>query len=237
MLNFTGKNILIVGASSGIGEELANLLIASGANVYSVSRKNPNIAGVVHETLDVTNFDKTALNQLPDTLHGLAYCPGSITLKPFVRLKEDDFLSDFEINVLGAVRVIQAVLPKLKKAKGSQVVLFSTVATAVGMNFHASIAAAKGAVEGLAKSLAAEFAINKITVNAIAPSLTDTPLAASLLATDERRANSAKRHPLGRVGVAHDVASLAAYLLSGSAGWISGQTIGVDGGMSTIRNL
>jgi len=235
MTDFTGKNIVVVGASSGIGKALATNLSQAGANVYSFSRTTPDIPNITHISLDITQFDKEKLADLPAEIHGLAYCPGTINLKPFPRLSEEIFQQDFEINVLGAVRVVQALLPKLKKAKGSQIVFFSTVATAVGMGFHASIATAKGAIEGLTKSLAAEFAKNKICVNAIAPSLTETPLASSLLSTDERKENSSKRHPLGRYGQPNDVASLAAYLLSTEASWISGQIIGVDGGMAALK--
>lgn len=231
------KNYLIVGASSGIGEAIALLLKQRGANVITAARRTTDHIGHQAIRLDVMTMTGEELKTLPDTLHGLVYCPGSISLKPFNRLKTEDFLTDFQINVLGAVKVIQSVLPQLKKADGSAIVLFSTVAVSNGMSFHASIAAAKGALEGLGRSLAAELAPSKIRVNMIAPSLTDTPLASQLLSSPEKRETSAKRHPLGRFGTAQDIAHLAAFLLSDEASWITGQTIGVDGGLSVIKNL
>lgn len=236
MLDFKGKNILIIGASSGIGYELTKTLLENGANVISASRTAPEGLAVQHFSFDVLTSDGSELASITH-LDGLAYCVGSINLKPFNRLSQDDFLKDYQLNVLGAVKVIQNVLNALKKSETSSIVLFSTVAVAVGMNFHASIAAAKGAVEGLAKSLAAEFAVNKIRVNVIAPSLTDTPLAKNLLSTPEKKEASAKRHPLNRVGTATDMASAATFLLSSEASWISGQVIGIDGGMSKLKPL
>jgi NAD(P)-dependent dehydrogenase (short-subunit alcohol dehydrogenase family) len=175
-------------------------------------------------------------DQLPDALEGLVYCPGSIRLQPFHRLRDEDFSADFELNLLGAVRVLRAALPCLKAVERGSVVLFSTVAVATGMPMHASIAAAKGAVEGLTRSLAAELA-PAIRVNAIAPSLTDTPLAAGLLRTERQRAAAAERHPLGRIGQPSDLAAAARFLLSDEAGWVTGQVLHVDGGMGRLRRF
>jgi 3-oxoacyl-[acyl-carrier protein] reductase len=231
-----GKNILIVGASSGIGLALAESLTQKGASVYTASRTEGG-PSVFHINFDAQTTDYQAFAQLPDAIHGVVYCPGTINLKPFGRISTDDFLKDFQINVLGAVGVLQAVMPKLKRAEGASVVLFSTVAVQTGMGFHASIAASKGAIEGLTRSLAAEFAMQKIRVNAIAPSLTDTPLAKQLLASDEKKEASNRRHPIGRYGTAQDVANAAMFLLGDESSWVTGQILGIDGGMGSIKMI
>lgn len=231
------KNILIIGASSGIGEATAHVLINKGFTVFSASRTTPSIAGIKHVTWDALNPDNTVFNELPDVLDGLIYCPGTINLKPFQRLSQDDFKNDFQVNVLGAVSVIQAALPKLKKSSSASIILYSTVAVKIGMGFHASVASAKGAIEGLTRSLAAEFASNKIRVNCIAPSLTATPLAKNLLSSEEKVEASNKRHPIGRFGHAQDIANISTFLVSEEASWITGQILNVDGGMSAIKMI
>jgi NAD(P)-dependent dehydrogenase (short-subunit alcohol dehydrogenase family) len=231
------KNIVIVGASSGIGLETAKSLLAKGYNVFSASRTQPDLAEITHLTWDAQNPDSTVFATLPEEIHGIIYCPGTINLKPFHRLSLEDFKNDFQINVLGAVSVIQAVLPKLKKSDGASIILFSTVAAKLGMGFHASIAASKGAVEGLTLSLAAELSANKIRVNCIAPSLTDTPLAKNLLSSEEKKEASNKRHPIGRFGTSADIANITTFLISDEASWITGQILGVDGGMGSIKMM
>jgi 3-oxoacyl-[acyl-carrier protein] reductase len=238
-MSFTGKNILIVGASSGIGLATAQLLSASGAKLFTASRHlSPELAdlGTTHFTYDATQPVGTTFDALPEVLHGLVYCPGSIKLRPFERVPTEDFRSDFELNVLGAVHALQATIKRLKKAEGgASVVLFSTVAAAVGMSFHTSIATAKAAVEGLTRALAAEYAASGLRVNCLAPSLTDTPLAAALLNTPEKAEAGAKRHPLQRVGRASDLADMAAFLLSDQATFITGQVLAIDGGMGKLK--
>ena len=228
------KNYLIVGGSYGIGLEVVKTLAEQNANVYVLARTNENlpISSNIHfQEYDVLSDDKI---ELPDSLHGVVYCPGSINLKPFRSLKPDAFRADFEINVIGAVKVLQATQRLLQKTENSSVVLFSTVAVSQGMPYHASVAASKGAVEGLTKTLAAEWA-PKVRVNGVAPSLTDTPLAARLLSSDERREASAQRHPLKRVGTASDISESVCFLLSEKSGWMTGQILGVDGGISALK--
>lgn len=233
------KEFVVIGGSSGIGLDIVRLLTQSNQRVTVISRSIPAInelKAVRHVSLDITR-DELGASLLPDRIQGLVYCPGSIHLRPFHRLKAEDFLSDLEINLLGAVKAIQACLPGLKKADApASIVLFSTVAVKTGMPFHASIASAKGAIEGLTRSLAAEFA-PRIRVNAIAPSLTDTSLAKALLSDDGKRAAAAERHPLKRVGTPADIAAAAKFLLDDSASWITGQIIAVDGGMGAIRTF
>jgi len=232
-------NYLIVGGTSGIGLELTTELLNQGHTVYVVARTNRNLPS--SENLIFIEGDAStkefALAGLPDVLHGVAYCPGSINLKPFNRFTDDDFLAEYNLNVLGAVRTLRQAVNALKAAQGASVVLFSTVAAQTGMPFHASIASAKAAVEGLARSLAAEYAAANIRFNCIAPSLTDTPLAEKLLSTPEKREASAKRHPLNKVGTPADMAQAALYLLSPQSGWVTGQTLAVDGGMAKLRLL
>ena len=233
------KNIFVVGGSSGIGLELVKILSDDRHEIYVGSRsadKLVEIPGVHHIPMDVA-AEKLDLEALPETLQGLVYCPGTIVLKPFQRLTIDDFKEDLNINLLGAVKVIQGSIKQLKKSKtGASIVLFSTVAVKTGMAFHASVASAKAAVEGLTRSLAAEFA-PRIRVNAIAPSLTDTPLAKDLLASEEKRKASADRHPLKRIGTPQEIARSAAQLLSNDGAWMTGQVLAVDGGMSALRTF
>ncbi len=231
------QNIFIVGGSSGIGLEVVKSLSGDQYEIYVGSRTNkdlPETADIHHFKLDV-RAEALELSALPETLQGLVYCPGTIVLKPFQRLTIDDFVEDFNVNLLGAVKVIQGCLSRLRKSPaGASIILFSTVAVKTGMAFHASVASAKGAIEGLTRSLAAEFA-PRIRVNAIAPSLTETPLAQNLLSSEEKRQVSAERHPLKRIGSPQDIARLAAHLLSDAGSWITGQIIHVDGGMGALR--
>lgn len=233
------KNYLIIGASTGIGLRLAQLLTVYGAQVYTASRHMSDAlkaTGAHYTPWEAGQTAHAIVDSLPSHLDGVVYCPGTINLKPFGRLSQDDFLKDLQINVLGAIQVLQAIHPKLKAApSGASVVLFSTVAVGQGMPFHASVATAKGAIEGLMRSLAAEWASQKIRVNAIAPALTDTPLAGNLLSTPEKQEASHKRHPIGRYGTADDIAQAASWLLAPEGSWVTGQVIPVDGGLSRLR--
>jgi NAD(P)-dependent dehydrogenase (short-subunit alcohol dehydrogenase family) len=237
------RKVLVVGGSSGIGLRLSKELHAEGAELTVWSRhSNGDLekSGITHQAVDVSVSLEKNPPSVPELLHGLVYCPGTIRLAPVQRLSEEDFIEDFNINVLGAVRVIKACLQPLGRAGregDASIVMFSTVASQIGMSFHASIAAAKSAVQGLAKSLAAELAPKKIRVNVVAPSLTDTPLAGFLLDTDDKRSRSDKRHPLGRIGTPADIAHAAFFLLSPESGWMTGQVLAVDGGMSSVKPL
>ena len=229
------KSYAIIGGNSGIGLATVHRLLAAGHHVFAAARNAGPLADL---GVSVQPFDALAPTPLvwPEKLDGLVYCPGTIALKPFHRLTEEDFLREYRVNVLGAIAALQSALPALKASGNASVVLFSTVAVAQGMPMHASIAAAKGAVEALAKSLAAEWA-PIIRVNVIAPSLTDTPLAGALLNSDLKKEAAAKRHPLQQVGRSEDMASLVAHLLSGHARFMTGQILHVDGGLSSVRTF
>jgi NAD(P)-dependent dehydrogenase (short-subunit alcohol dehydrogenase family) len=227
------KNILLIGGSYGIGLAIAQEL-QNDNNIFVASRSNENLVGlnVTHIPFDAS-IDALDTSKLPAVIDGLVYCPGSINLRPFRGLKPEAFEADLQINFISLVKVIQAILPNLTASEQSSIVLFSSVAASMGMPFHTSVAAAKGAIEGFAKALAAEYA-PKIRVNVIAPSLTDTPLADKFLNNETKQEKSAERHPLKRFGKPEDSAQMASFLLSYKSSWISGQIFHVDGGMSTL---
>jgi len=229
------KNYLIIGASSGIGKNLAELLYKEGQKVFGTYHTKPSEdkEGISFHPLNVLD-EQADLTFLPEQLDGLVYCPGSIQLRPFHRIKAQSFMDDYQLQVVGAVKVIQAALPALQAAESASIVLFSTVAVQSGFQFHSQVSASKGAIEGLTRALAAELAPG-IRVNAIAPSLTDTPLTSSLLNSDTKRQSNADRHPLKRIGSPGDMSLMAQFLLSQQSGWITGQVLHVDGGMSTLR--
>ena len=224
----SASNILIVGASSAIGLNLAERLESRGAELVRWSRQDGYDARV-----DVLGDEE--LPEVPERLDGLVYLPGSITLAPFPRLSMETFREDWEINVGGFVRVLHHTIGSLQKAETASVVAVSTVAAGYGLGFHASIAAAKGGVEGIVRSLAAEYAPRGVRFNAVAPSLTDTPLAAKLTDSDDKRKRMDDRHPLGRIGQPADVARAIEFLVTDDADWVTGQVLGVDGGYGALH--
>lgn len=228
------KNILIIGGSKGIGLETVNLL-EDKHNLYVTSRSGDNLEGkdITHFTFDVLEDDISDLD-LPDKIDGLVFCPGNINLKPFKMLRPSTYEEDMNLNFMSLVKVTHGLLDKLKASDQASIVYYSTVAVQTGMPFHSSIAAAKGAIEGFARSLAAEYAPS-FRVNVIAPSLTDTSLASKLLSNDKKKEKMDERHPLKRVGTPHDIASMTAFLLSEDSSWMTGQILGIDGGMSSLN--
>ncbi|MFZ0596752.1 MAG: SDR family oxidoreductase [Flavobacterium sp.] len=225
------RNILIIGGSKGIGNAVVLQQLETNI-VYNISRTAPEIShnNLNHFSLDVLK------DELPEieNIDVLIYCPGSINLKPISGLSVDDFRNDFEINVIGAVKAIQKYLPVLKRGNKPSIVLFSTVAVKLGMPFHASIATAKAGVEGLTKSLGAELA-STIRVNAIAPTITETSLSASILRNDRMKENMVERHPMKSYLKADEVANMVDFLISEKANSISGQIFEMDYGLVTFK--
>lgn len=234
------ERIVVAGATGGIGAALARRLAARGAEPFLLARDPARLAALGTElgapwcAADVTDGAalKAALAEAGTPLRGLAFCIGSIVLKPAGRLTEADFLNAFRLNTLAAAMAVQAAMPALAAGQGS-VVLFSSVAARKGFANHAAISAAKAAVEGLTVALAAELA-PQVRVNCIAPSLTKTQLAEPLTRSPQMAEAIARQHPIPRLGEAEDAAALADFLLSDAAGWITGQVIGVDGGRGAV---
>jgi len=226
------KNILLIGGSYGIGLEMAKKL-STEHHVHIASRSNENLSDldVTHIPFDVLS-DDISEKEIPEKLDGFVYCPGSINLKPFKTMGVDTIQNDMEINFIALAKTVKSIINRMNE--GSSMVFFSTVAVGTGMPFHTSVSAAKGAIEGFARALAAEYA-PKIRVNVIAPSLVDTPLSERLLSNDKKKETMSERHPMKRVGVPKDIANMALFLLDSDNSWITGQVIGVDGGMSSLN--
>jgi NAD(P)-dependent dehydrogenase (short-subunit alcohol dehydrogenase family) len=224
------KTILLIGASSAIAKQTAKQLEAKGTRIISISRTSPDAP--FNQYHEVENYQQYPV--LEGAIDGLVFFPGSIQLKPFKSLKSNDFLADYEFQVVNAIKAVQHYLPNLLMSEQASVVFFSTVAVQTGMPFHALVSASKGAIEGLTRALAAEFA-PKIRVNCIAPSLTNTPMASRLLNSEEKMTASANRHPLKKVGEPEDLANMVCFLLGDESKWISGQIMKVDGGMSSLK--
>ncbi len=230
------KQFVVVGGSHGIGAGIVQRCLDSGATVTTFSRTAGEMAGlpgVQHHSVDLASETLDA-SALPEKIDGFVYCPGTITLGPLRAVKADVLRSDFEINVVSAVRALQTALPGLKRSAEASVVMFSTIAVATGLPMHTSVAASKGAIEALVRTWAAELA-PKIRVNAIAPALTDTPLAQKFLDREDKRTAMAAKYPLGRIGTVGDMSAAAEFLLSADSSWMTGQVLAVDGGMSAVR--
>lgn len=230
------KSFVIVGGSKGIGLDITKRLSGRGHQVLVLSRTGESltaIPGVTHHPFDVTT-DEVDKSLLPESIDGVAYCPGSINLRSFRALKPEVFREDFELNVVGAIKVLQSTLAGLKKAGSSSVLLFSTVAVGQGMHAHASIAASKGAIEGLTRTLAAEFSPHT-RVNCLAPALTDTAMTEKFFSDPDKAKALGEKYPLGRTGAVADLASIGVFLLDDESSWVTGQVWGVDGGMSAVR--
>ena len=228
------KNYLVIGGSSGIGKEISEILSKENI-VFSTSRNdlngtNENIKHIKYDVL----VDELDPELLPDQIDGFVYCPGTINLRPFRSLKLETFRSDLELNLIGAIKTLHLILPKLQQSPSSSIIFYSTVAVKTGMPFHSSVSSSKSALEGLTKSLAAEFA-PKIRVNCIAPSIVNTPLANKFLNTEEKIEKAAARHPLNKIGTAKEIAQLTQYLLDEKSKWITGQIINIDGGISSVK--
>ena len=229
------RQYVLIGGSHGIGAGVIDHLVQQGHGVMAFSRTVGELAGkagVEHRVFDVLN-QELSREQLPAAIDGLVYCPGSINLKSFRSLKPETFRDDFELNVVGAIKCLQAALPALKKSGNASVVLYSSVAAKQGMFAHSSVAASKGALEGLTRTLAAEWA-PQVRVNCLAPALTDTPLAERFFGTEEKAAAMAEKYPLKRTGTIADLASASCFLLSEQSSWVTGQVIGIDGGMGSL---
>ena len=228
------KNILLIGGSSGIGLSLINQ-ISEEYNVFVACRSNESLPeNINYIKYDVLN-DELDTSLIPDTIDSFIYFPGSINLRPFKSLSIESFKDDLEINLIGLIKSLKSVLKNLTNSNSASIVLFSTVAVQRGMPFHTSVSSSKGAIEGLAKSLAAELS-PKIRVNVIAPSIVNTPLANRFLNNEIKIEKSANRHPLKRIGDPNDISNLIDYLISEKSSWITGQIIAIDGGLSTIES-
>ena len=227
------KNILLIGGSTGIGYELSQKL-KQDYNVFISTRDQDkfNDQNIITQELNLDQEFET--DWLPEQIDGFVYLPGTINLRPFKGLKPSVFLEDFNINVMGCVKILQKVLSRIQAAENPSIVMFSTVAVKIGMPFHSSVSSSKGAIEGLTRSLAAEFA-PKIRVNSIAPSILETPMSEKFLNSEAKLDNAKNRHPLKEIGSAKEISEIVKFLLEDNSKWMTGQIISVDGGMSSLR--
>ena len=226
------KNIVIIGGTKGIGKAIVSEVVDNN-NVVCLSRNQTDFS---HDNYTFHNFD-ALVDDYPDfeSVDCLIYCPGSINLKPISTLSLDDFRNDFELNVIGAVRAIKKYLNLLKKSGSASILLFSTVATKLGMPYHASVSVAKSGIDGLVKTLGSERA-PKVRINAIAPTITNTELASKILRNDKVIENMVERHPLKKILSSNEVAKMASFLISEDASSISGQIFNMDAGIVSFKS-
>jgi NAD(P)-dependent dehydrogenase (short-subunit alcohol dehydrogenase family) len=231
-------NFVIIGASGGIGNATAQLLHNAGHNVFGTYHNNleiSNQSSINWIQLSIENIETTDwTSTLPEVIDGVFYAVGKVNLKPFHRLSIQDFIQDLQIQTFGAIQVVQKLLPHLKRSPNASVVFCSSVAANIGFPFHSLIGVSKGALEGLTKSLAAEYAPS-VRFNCVAPSITSTKLTEGFINTEEKKLAQAQKHPLKKIGTAEDIANLANFLLNDTSGWITGQILHIDGGISTIK--
>lgn len=234
----TMGNYVIIGASGGIGLATASKLKESGHTIYGTYNNNQAACSNIDINwthLSIDQIDQTDwFNNLPEVIDGVFYAVGKVNLKPFHRLTTQDFINDLQVQTFGAIQVVQKLLPNLKRSPQASVVFCSSIAANLGFPFHALIGVSKGALEGLTKSLAAEYA-PLVRFNCIAPSITATRLTENFINTEEKKTAQAQKHPLKKIGTAEDIANLASFLLNDTSGWMTGQVLHLDGGISTIK--
>ena len=226
------KRFLFIGANSDIAIHTANQFKQQGIEVIGLSRSE--CSADFSQSYVLSGLTESDFPKIEGAIDGLVYFPGSVNLKSFRSLKEEELITEYQINVLGALNAVKIYLPNLKLSQKASVVFFSSVAVQLGMPFHASVGINKGAIEGLTRSLAAELS-PEIRVNAIALSLTETKMTQRMTNTEEKKQGIAQRHPLGTIGSKEDVSNMLDFLLTEKSAWMTGQILHLDGGMSVVK--
>jgi len=240
--------ILVLGGTGGIGSAICRQLLSEGATVVSASRSGADVPGIPegestdrisYTTLDATDFDQVAeltqrIQSQHEHLNGLVNAVGSMLLKPAHLTTRTEWENVLSTNLTSAFAAVRSATKVMRKSGGS-IVLLASAAAATGLRNHEAIAAAKGGVAGLARSAAATYARSGIRVNCVSPGMVETPLSEPLLSNEKARAASVSLHPLGRLGSTDEIASAVCWLLHPDQSWVTGQTLGVDGGLATLR--
>jgi NAD(P)-dependent dehydrogenase (short-subunit alcohol dehydrogenase family) len=232
------KNYVVIGGTSGIGLSIVKLLSKKNCKIFVGSRNNRNLENLKKASFFKCDVTKNIFEfqEKIDQINGLVYCPGSLILKPFKRINDDDIDNSFKTNVFGLINSIRFFLKYMNKKNSiSSMVCFSSVAVTIGMKYHTLVGGTKGAIEGITRSLAAELAPN-IRINAISPSITDTPLSKKFISSEKIKNDLINRHPMKKIGNPDDIAEAALYLLSDKSNWVTGQIIHIDGGLSSVSN-